>query len=152
MIGAAMPADTERPGNWPVCTALLPHVQATHPAESDAMARVANFLGDSGNYAGARVLEQGIVSARERVLGAEHPGTLTARANLAYWTGLAGDPAAARDPYAALLPVIERVSGAEHPHTLTARANLAYWTGRRTAKTMLKISGHPNLGLSPVIG
>ena len=129
VIGAAMPADTERPGNWPVCTALLPHVQATHPAESDAMARVANFLGDSGNYAGARVLEQGIASARERVLGAEHPGTLTARADLAYWTGLAGDPAAARDQFAALLPVIERVVGAEHPDTLTGRANLATWTG-----------------------
>jgi hypothetical protein len=125
VIGAAMPADTERPGNWPVCAALLPHVQATHATESGTMERVASFMGNSGNYAGARVLQQQIASARERVSGAEHPDTLTDRANLARWTCWAGDSAAARDRFAALLPVRERVSGAEHPDTLAAHANLA---------------------------
>jgi hypothetical protein len=129
LIGAALPANAVRPGAWPVCAALLPHVQLTHPAESAAMARVATFLGHSGNYTAARVLHQQIVDARERVLGAEHPNTLTARADLGYWTGLAGDPASARDQYAALLPVRERISGADHPDTLIARADLAYWTG-----------------------
>ena len=130
VIGAAMPADATRPENWPVCAALLPHVQALHPAESDAMARMASFLGNSGNYAAARVLQQQIVGAREPMLGAEHPDTLSARANLAFWSGQAGNPAAARDQYAALLPVRERVSGAEHPSTLTVRANLSSWTAQ----------------------
>ncbi len=130
LIGAAMPADTDRPGTWPVCAALLPHVQATHPADSDAMKRVAAFLGFSGNIVAARVLLHQVVDARERALGAEHPDTLRARVNLAYWTGHAGDLAAARDQFAALLPASERVLGAEHPDTLHARANLAYWTGR----------------------
>ena len=129
VIGAAVPADAVRPGNWPACAALLPHVQATHPAESNAMTQMARFLASSGNYTAARVLQEQIASTRERVLGAEHPETLTARANLASWIGQAGDPAAARDQFAALLPVRERVSGAEHPDTLTARGELAYWTG-----------------------
>ena len=129
VIVAAVPADTTRPGNWPVCAAFLSHMQVTHSADSGAMARMASFLGNSGNYTAARVLQQQIADAREQVLGAEHPDTLTARASLAYWTGQAGDPAAARDQHAALLPVRERVLGAEHPDTLAARANLAYWTG-----------------------
>ena len=130
LTDAALPADTTRSETWPIWTALLPHVQATHPADSNAMARVATFLGNSGNYTAARLLRQQIVDARERVLGTEHPDTLTARADLAYWTGQAGDPGAARDQCAALLPVIERVSGAEHPDTLTTRAEFARWTGQ----------------------
>ena len=130
LIEAVLPGDAEQPGNWPVFAALLPHAQATLPADGDGMARIARFLGNSGNHGAARALQQQITEAREQVLGAEHPGTLTARADLAYWTGQAGDPAAARDQFAALLPARERVSGAEHPSTLTARANLARWTGR----------------------
>jgi hypothetical protein len=95
---------------------------------SGDMARIARFLGHSGNYTAARVLQQQITDTREQVLGGEHPRTVAARANLARWTGQAGDPAAARQ-YAALLPVRERVLGAEHPDTLAARAKLAYWTG-----------------------
>jgi Tetratricopeptide repeat len=129
LTGAALPADPELPGTWPIFAALLPHVQATHPADGHTMERVASFLGDSGNYIAARVLQQQILDARERVLGAEHPSTLTARANLASWTGEAGDAAAARDQFAVLLPVRERASGAEHPDTLAARAKLANWTG-----------------------
>ena len=129
LTGAALPADTARRGTWPIWAALLPHVQATHPADSGAMARVASFLGDSGNYTAARVLQQQIAEAREGVLGAEHPDTLSARAALASLTALAGNPAAARDQFAALLPVFERVLGAEHPDTLSARGNLARWTG-----------------------
>ena len=130
LIGAALPANAVRPGAWPACAALLPHVQLTHPAESAAMAQVATFLGHSGNYTAARVLHQQIVDARQRVCGAEHPNTLAARADLGYWTGQAGNPASARDQYAALLPVRVRALGAEHPATLTTRADLGYWTGK----------------------
>ena len=110
---------------------LLPHVKAALPAESYGMEMIARFLGNSGSYEAARMLQQQIVDARmkeDAASGAVHPRTLTARDELAYWTGLAGDPAAARDQYSVLLPVFERVLGPEHPDTLTARANLASWT------------------------
>jgi hypothetical protein len=130
LIEAAIPDDTALPGTWPVCAALLPHVQAALADDSDGMTRIASYLGASGSYIAARDLSRRVHAARERALGAEKPGALSARANLAYWTGEAGDPAAARDQYAALLPVRERVSGPEHLSTLIARSNLARWTGQ----------------------
>ena len=129
LIEEAIPAETGPPETWPECAALLPHAQAALAADSDGMARIANYLGASGSYAAARDLWRRIAGARERRLGPEHPDTLTTRHNLAHWTGKAGDPAAARDLYAALLPIRERVLGAQHPDTLTTRHNLAEWTG-----------------------
>ena len=129
VIEDAIPADTGPPEAWPVCAALLPHVQAALADDSDGMARIASYLGWSGSYTAARDLQRGVLHARERVVGPEHPRTLTARADLASWTGHAGDPAAARDLFAGLLPVRERVLGPEHPGTLDTRHNLARWTG-----------------------
>ena len=129
VIEAAIPDDTGQPETWPVFAVLLPHVQAVLTADSDGTARIADYLGNSGNYAAARDLGQRVLDARWQVFGWEHPATLLARVNLAAWTGQAGDPASARDQYAALLPVLERVSGAEHPDTLIIRHELATWTG-----------------------
>ena len=129
LIAAAIPADTDPPETWAVCAALLPHAQAALTDDSDAMALLANYLGEQGSYASALELQQRVLDARERSFGAEHPDTLDARGNLAYWTAEAGDPAGARDQFAALLPVCERVLGAEHPDTLATRGNLARWTG-----------------------
>ena len=129
LIEAAIPADTNPPQTWPVCAALLPHARVALADDSDGVARIANYLGQSGNYAAARDLERKIADAVERVLGAEHPDALTARGNLARWTGRAGDPAGARDQFAALLAACERVLGAEHPDTLRVRRSLAGWTG-----------------------
>ena len=129
LIEAALPADPQLPAAWPVFAALVPHAQAALAAPSDGMARIASYLGFSGNWAVARNLCRQILADRERALGPEHPDTLTARAELAHWTGEAWDAAGARDQLAALLPVRERVSGPEHPSTLTTRAELAFWTG-----------------------
>ena len=129
LIEAAIPADTSQPQIWQVCAALLPHAQAALADDSDGMARIANYLGSSGNYAAARDLQRRVLDAQERVLGPERPDTLAARQELARWTGRAGDPAAARDQYAELLPVRERVLGPEHPETLITRASVAGWTG-----------------------
>jgi hypothetical protein len=129
LIEAAIPADTEPPATWPVCAALLPHVQAAVADDSDGLARMANYLGRSGSYAAARDLLRRVVEARERVLGPEHPRTLTARYELARWTGAAGDRAAGRDLFAGLLPVHERVLGPEHPYSLATQHSLANWTG-----------------------
>ena len=130
LIDAAIPGDTDPPETWQVCATLLPHAQAALTEDSGGMARIANYLGASGNYAAARDLLRNVVDARERVLGPEHPDTLSARANLASWTGEAGDPAVARDQYAELLPVSVRVLGAEHPDTLTRRYEHARYTGQ----------------------
>ena len=129
LIEAALPADTNPPETWPVCAALLPHARVALADHSDGMARIANYLRQSGSYAAARDLERKIADAVKRVLGAEHPDALTARRILADWTGAAGDFAGARDQLAALLPVRERISGHEHPDTLAVRAQLAWWTG-----------------------
>jgi Domain of unknown function (DUF4062)/Tetratricopeptide repeat len=130
LIEAAIPADTALPGTWSVCAALLPHAQAALDLTSSGMFRIAQYLGDSGNYPAARDLFQLIADAyrQDDAYGAEHPGTLAARHELARLTGEAGDAAAARDQSAALLPVEERVLGPEHRDTLATRASLAYWT------------------------
>ena len=129
LIEAAIPADTNPPETWPVCAALLPHARVALADHSDGMARIANYVGESGSYDAARDLERKIADAVERVLGAEHPDTLRARRDLAFWTGQAGDFAGARDQYAALLPDCERLLGAEHPDTLRVRVDLATWAG-----------------------
>ena len=129
LIENAIPDDTALPETWPVCAQLLPHAQAALADDSAGMARIANYLGNSGSYALARDLQQKVAEAREQILGPERPATLSARRQLAFWTGQAGDRADARDQYAALLPVRERVFGPEHPDTLTGRGNLAHWTG-----------------------
>ena len=56
LIEAAIPADTDPPQTWPVCAALLPHARAALADDSDGMARIANYLGESGSYAAARDL------------------------------------------------------------------------------------------------
>ena len=109
LIEAAIPDDTDPPGTWPVCAALVPHAQAALADDSDGMARIANYLEASGSYTTARDLRERMLAAQERVLGPEHPDTLTARANLAHLTGRTGDAAAARELLAALLPVRELI-------------------------------------------
>ena len=129
VIEDAIPGDTDQPGLWPICAALLPHARVALADDSAGMARIANYLGSSGSYAAARDLQRRILDARERVLGPEDPDTLAARHQLARWTGQAGDAAGARDLLAELLPVRERVLGPEHPDTLTTRQHVARWTG-----------------------
>ena len=125
VIEASIPHDVDVPTTWPACAALLPHAQAALAHHSGGMARIANYLGERGDYTAARGLLEEVFGARARVLGPEHPDTLTVRHNLAHWSGEAGNAAAAREQFAALLPVIEKILGAEHPDTLTVRHGLA---------------------------
>jgi hypothetical protein len=130
LIEAALPSDPRQSATWPAYSALLPHARAALTYASDGLAKVAIYLGQSGNYAAARQLQQHIVADREQVLGAEHPETLEARGRLADWIGQSGEAARARDLHVALLAVYERVLGAEHPRTLTERDNVGRWTGK----------------------
>jgi hypothetical protein len=130
VVEAAIPCDPRDPSSWPVFRMLLPHAQAALTADTYGMARVASYLGYSGNFAAACDLCRTVLEARQQLSGPEHPDTKAALADLAHWTGEAGDPGGARDQYAALLPTLEQVPGSEHPETLAARGNLARWTGR----------------------
>jgi len=132
LVQAAIPADPELPGAWPVCAVLLPHARAVLDLTSDGIWTIALYLGWSGSYPAARDLSGLIADAyRDSAdYGPGHRDTLAARHLLAIWTGEAGDAAGARDQSAALLPLHEQVQGAEHPDILTARHNLAAWTGR----------------------
>ena len=107
LIEAAIPDDTELPGTWPVCAALLPHARAVLDLTSSGMFRIAQYLGRSGSYPAARDLFQLITDARreDNAYGVEHRDTLIARHELAHWTGRVKDAAGARDQFAALLPV-----------------------------------------------
>jgi len=129
LIEAALPDDADKPANWPVFAALLPHAQAALTPASYGRDSVAIYLRAIGDSRAALDLQRQIVTARDVDLGAEHPLTLAGRASLATLIGEAGAPTAARDEFDVLLPVLKRVLGAEHPTTLAARASLAYWTG-----------------------
>jgi Tetratricopeptide repeat len=129
LIEAAIPGDNELPGTWRACAELLPHAQVALADDSDGMARIATYLGFSGNFMAARDLHRRVLDTRERILGEEDLGTLTARYQLAFWTGAAGYRAEARDLFAGLLPVQEHVLGPEHSDALATRHQLARWTG-----------------------
>jgi hypothetical protein len=127
VVEAAVPIDAELPETWPIFSVLLPHARAALDLTSGIMARMAQYLGYSGNWQAARDLFTLIADAHRdsQDYGPEHPDTLGTFGSLAYWTRQAGDAAGARDQYTAILPILERVLGPEHPGTLSIRTNLA---------------------------
>lgn len=129
LIEAAIPEDTARQENWPVCALLLPHAQAALAGESAGLGRLGNYLGQQGSYASARDLYRRHWKALERVLGPGHPDTLRARAAVARWTGQAGDPKGARKQLSELLPMMAHEVGDQSRDTLQVQASLAGWTG-----------------------
>jgi Tetratricopeptide repeat len=130
VIEAAIPQVPDRPDTWLEFAALVSHARLALPADSDAMARIADYLGFSGSYVAARDLWREVAKTRIHALGPDHPDALHSRASVAEWTGRCGDAAGARNQYTALLPVREEVHGSDHPDTLTEHANRAYWTGK----------------------
>jgi hypothetical protein len=128
-VEATLPADPKLPSTWPAFAALLPHAQAALAPHAAGLARVADYLGRSGNYLAARELCQRLADAQRQQFGAEDPETLNSLNELARWTGQTGNKALARDMLAALLPIEERALGLEHPLTLETRSSIARWTG-----------------------
>jgi len=62
VIEDAIPSDPELPETWRVCAALLPHAQAALADDSNGMARIAHYLGSSGNYAAAQDFHRRVVT------------------------------------------------------------------------------------------
>jgi tetratricopeptide repeat protein len=130
LVEAALPADATVREAWAVCALLLPHARALLGPAAGGTLRIVEYLGGSGDYVTARVVQAEVYADARARLGPEHPGTLTAWTELARWTGHSGDSAGARDMFAAILPVRRRVSGPEHPDTLTVLNLLCDWTGQ----------------------
>jgi len=67
LIDAALPADTAQPGSWPICAALLPHLQVTHHSMDDWilgwLARAAELLVGQAPRAAAELLRQAVASS-----------------------------------------------------------------------------------------
>jgi tetratricopeptide (TPR) repeat protein len=101
---------------------------ARHPGTLVIRHNVADWIGWSGDAAGALRLFRGLLRDHEQVLGPLHPGTLATRAGIASWTGACGDAEEALRLYQKLLPVQEDVLGRRHPDSLKTRHNIAYWT------------------------
>jgi tetratricopeptide (TPR) repeat protein len=86
---------------------------------------VARHDSERGDYAAARPLNQKVLEAFRRLLGAEDLHTLTAMNNLALTLMAQGDLARARELEEKVLAAFRRLLGAEHPHSLTAMSSLA---------------------------
>jgi hypothetical protein len=99
LIEAAVPVDVRDPDAWPACAALLPHARAALPADSEALGRVADYLGETGadstgmagDPAAARDQLARLVHVREQVLGPRHFDTQAARDRLAFWSARAAE-------------------------------------------------------------
>jgi tetratricopeptide (TPR) repeat protein len=95
------------------------------PQTIDVAMWVARHDSERGDYAAARPLEEQVLEARRRLLGADHPYTLGAMNNLAETVRAQGDLARARELQEQVLEDHRRLLGDEHPDTLTATNNLA---------------------------
>ena len=72
MIEAALPADQRSLATRAVFASLIPHAQAAFTDDSGSMSRIASYLGNSGNYAAAKDLQQRVLDAQVRTYGPSH--------------------------------------------------------------------------------
>ncbi len=121
------------PRRWASLTAAVPHARAILAAldalgDKDPTAvsdkattlrwRIAATLYAQGDYAAARTLQEQVLDASRRTLGAEHPDTLSATYNLLETLRELGLHTRARELAEWLVDIRTRVLGAEHPRTL----------------------------------
>jgi tetratricopeptide (TPR) repeat protein len=84
-----------------------------------------------GNYSVAQEMGQGVLEAREDVLGAEHSDLLTSVGNLRLVLERQGKYEEAEAMHRRALEVIEKVLGRDHPSTLISISNLALTLGSK---------------------
>ncbi len=134
LIGAAVPADSSRPGKWPTFAVLLPHARAVLPAGSDSMERMARYLRYAGDYRAARLVIQQVVDARSNSYGHEHHSTLSASVELACTLGALGELDVECQLLEQIIRPLGSVLGDDHRDTLKARHSWAL---------VLRDKGHP---------
>ncbi|MEW9555151.1 tetratricopeptide repeat protein [Nonomuraea sp. NPDC050783] len=130
LLEAALPADPEDIGSWPLFARFLPHVRTVLAPDSAGTLQAIRYLAASGDPRTAHAWQRDRHAALHAALGPRHPDTLAARHDLAGHRGGAGDARAAREEFAALLPLQEGVHGPDHPRVLATRHALALWTGQ----------------------
>jgi len=86
---------------------------------------LAGNLFDQGDLEGARKLQQEVLDAWKKELGADHPDTLTAQSNLAVTLSAMGKLREARALSAEVLEKLTKRLGKEHSNTLAAMTTLA---------------------------
>jgi len=133
-LASVFPRADDDTSVWPLCRALLPHLQAlqarlandffTEPL-GELLDSAGSFLRDSGDTSAALLLQRRTLDGRERLLGPEHPHTLTSVNNLALSLWASGDAKSAATMHRRAMEARERVLGPEHPYTLTSVNNLA---------------------------
>ena len=96
-----------------------------NPGTLTAMNNLALTLRAQGDLAGARGLQDQVLTLSRRLLGPEHPDTRTAMNNLAETLGAQGDLAGARGLEEQVLTLRRRLLGPEHPDTLRSMNSLA---------------------------
>lgn len=116
-LGIQLQGDTER------------YLGPMHPDTLTVRAKVANSLGETGDWAGAAAALEVLVGDCVAVLGADHVDTLKVRHNHAHWRGHSGDPVFAVGGLDALLADQTRLLGPDHIDTLNTCGNLAHWRG-----------------------
>ena len=94
---------------------------AEHPNTLASQNNLASTLRAQGDLKGARLLQETVLEAQQRVLGAEHPDTLGSKNNLASTLKAQGDLVGARALEEAVLEVRQRVLSAEHSYTLVTK-------------------------------
>jgi len=108
---------------------MLRFLEQTKPPEHAEIARMRVKLALArkriGDYAGAKILEEQVVSARERVLPAVHPLVSNARRNLADTMLALGEIEEARRMYEWVLDIRARALKPGHPELLTLQGRLA---------------------------
>lgn len=80
----------------------------------------------TGDYVGARDLDQDNLNRSRRILGDDHPDTLSSANNLAADLRALGENQQARDLDRDTLARTRRIFGDDHPDTLTSANNLAF--------------------------
>jgi len=105
------------------------HRERTKPEDHadliHARANLASVMGELGDHAGSRTLEESVVASCERTLPPDHLDLIGVRSNLALSMQESGDIAGARALQESVLAAYERVLPEDHPALLRAQANLA---------------------------
>ncbi len=134
LVDAAFPFDSDEPGFWPACEALLPHARAIREhvrllGSPASLGRMLNqtgvYLRVRGLYKEARDFQDLALKSDLRQFGPDHPTVAVDRSNLANILGALGEHAEARKQIELALESALRQFGPDHPNVALRRSNLA---------------------------
>ncbi|CAG7556414.1 unnamed protein product [Fusarium equiseti] len=121
--------------NWPICQALLPHIEPIISIKPNIQSviedwagllnPVSHYLMTLGQYSRAQILAEASVEATSELLGQDHSDTLKSKSTLASILRHRGKIKEAHDLGAELVKTKKAILGVDHESTLTEMSNLA---------------------------